>query len=79
MKTYFANFSANNGTCFRTPIKGTNKKELIQRIRSIAEAERFAGNECSWAVWLDDENDEDECNVIAKGGMLANGMRYRIV
>lgn len=79
MKNYQANFSANNGTSFETPIKGTNKKELIQRIRSIAEAERFAGNECSWAVWLDDENNEDEYNIIAKGGMLANGMRYRII
>lgn len=30
---YYANFNANNGTSFRTPIDGTNKNDLIKRIR----------------------------------------------
>jgi len=34
------------------PITGTNKSILIKDIRHIAEANRFAGNECSWSVFI---------------------------
>lgn len=48
---YFANFFANNGTSYREPIEGYNKKELLKRIRSIALGNRFQGNKCTWMVW----------------------------
>ena len=72
---YYANFDANNGTHYGTPITGTNKKELIKDIRSIAEAERFAGNECCWCVYIKD-SDGDSVSV-ARGGMVSNGCRWR--
>lgn len=74
MQTYYANFNANNGTCNGTPITGANKKELIKDIRHIAEGNRFAGNECSWLVWVESG---ENCISVAKGGMLSNGTRWR--
>lgn len=74
MTTYYANFEANNGTRYAAPIKGTNKAKLIQDIRSIAEAERFQGNECSWRVWI---KDGEDCINIAHGGISDNGSRWR--
>lgn len=72
---YYANFNANNGTSYGKPITGTNKAELIKDIRSIAEAERFAGNECSWCVYTKDSN--GDYISVARGGMLPNGCRWR--
>ena len=48
---YFANFNANNGTSYREPIEGYNKKELLKKIRSIALGNRFQGSMCTWMVW----------------------------
>lgn len=53
---YYANFRVNNGTCYMRPITGTNKKELRNRIRDHAEAERFAGNEGTFSVWHEDKD-----------------------
>lgn len=75
MKIYYANFNANNGTCYGEPITGTNKAKLIKDIRHIAEAERFAGNECSWCVYI--KGRDDEYISVARGGMMPGGYRWR--
>ena len=50
---YFANFTANNGTSLQRDIEGNNKFELLARIRHIAMANRFEGNNARW--WVEDE------------------------
>lgn len=55
------------------PITGTNKSVLIKDIRHIAEANRFAGNECSWSVFKEGDNYIS----IARGGMWPDGSRWR--
>lgn len=60
MKTYYANFWANNGTHYNTPITDTNKAKIISDIKEIAKGERFAGNCASWKVWYKDA-DENIC------------------
>ena len=70
---YYANFSANNGTHMMTPIEDSNKSRIIKSIRNIANGNRFDGGECAWSVW--DQNDK----VVAKGGTLSDGTRYREV
>ena len=72
MKTYQANFYANNGTRFIKPIEDTNLKRIIKSVRETAEGERFLGNECSWSVWIKESDEE-----VASGGVCSNGMRYR--
>jgi len=56
------------------PITGTNKSVLIKDIRHIAEANRFAGNECSWSVLI---KEGDNYISIARGGMWPDGSRWR--
>ena len=51
--TYYANFNANNGTRLMNDIFGSNKKDLLRRIRRMAMAERFQGNSATW--WVCDE------------------------
>lgn len=75
MKTYKANFKANNGTRFMNPIEGTNLKKIIKDIREIAEGERFEGNECSWWVYTEEDGRD---TAVAAGGMMSDGTRYRI-
>ncbi len=74
MRTYFANFKANNGTSLMEPITGTNKSILIKDIRHIAEANRFAGNECSWSVFI---KEGENFISVARGGMWSDGSRWR--
>lgn len=74
MKTYYANFYANNGTRWAKPITSNNKKELIKDIRKTAEGERFFNNECSWEVWT---YEGDREVTIARGGITSWGKRYR--
>ena len=69
---YYANFTANNGTSFKNPITGNNKKNLIRDIRNIAEGERFLGNKCFWSVR------DDSGIYVAAGGVDSNGRRYRL-
>ena len=69
---YFANFSANNGTHYAQDITDTNKERLIKVIRSAANGNRFAGNECSWHV----HNEQGEC--VAAGYTLTTGQRCRV-
>lgn len=64
---YYANFCANNGTQFREPICGTNKKKLIKDIRRIAEGNRFSCNECSWCVYIESGGFRIS---VARGGMM---------
>lgn len=72
MKTYYADFYANNGTHLCKLITDTNKNRLIKRIRTIENAERFEGNETKWHVW-------DEAGIsVAYGGTRCNGTKYRI-
>ena len=78
MKTYYANFNANNGTHFQKPIEDTNLKRIIKSVRETAEGERFANNECGWSVWIEDESRRDGCRYVAMGGMYSNGKRYRV-
>lgn len=68
--TYYASYLANHSTRNAEPIKGTNKKELIRDIRTIAEGETHPGGDCSWVVQAEDGG------VIAIGG-LQKGIRYR--
>lgn len=72
MKTYKANFNT-NGTSFLIPIEGNNKSQLIKDIREIANGNRFAGNECTWEVWIEEGNN---IKYIAKGGTYANGVKW---
>lgn len=76
---YYANFKANNGTSFASPIESDNKNELIKAIRSIAEANRFQGNSCSWFVWyIDYKTYKSQASVcVASGGIGRDGKRYR--
>lgn len=76
---YYANFQANNGTTFSQPIESENKNDLIKTIRSVAEAERFSGNTCSWKVWYDDyKTYKTRASIcVASGGVARNGKRYR--
>lgn len=78
MATYYANFNANNGTRFQKPIEDTNLKRIIKSVRETAEGERFANNECSWSVWVEDESRSSGCRYLAAGGMYSNGRRYRV-
>ena len=76
MKTYKANFNANNGTRFMKPIEDTNLSRIIKSVRETAEGNRFANSECSWTVWVD--SDDGRSEVVAAGGMRSTGSRYRI-
>ena len=78
MTTYYANYNANNGTCFREPIEGTNLKRIIKDIREIAEGNRFVHNECKWSVWVKDESRPYGVRYLAMGGVRSNGQRYRV-
>lgn len=69
---YFANFNANNGTCYDHDITDTNKARIIRRIANTANGNRFAGNECSWHV-LDEQG-----NCVAAGYTLPSGQRCRV-
>lgn len=71
MKTYYANYNANNGTRFSEDITGTNKAKLIAEIREIAEGSRYEGSECTWMV-----KDDKGC-IVAMGGCDCKGRRYR--
>lgn len=53
-KTYYANFSCNNGTTLREPLTDTNKQRLEKEIKGWVEAECFYGNNYHW--WVEDEN-----------------------
>ena len=75
MKTYYANFVANNGTRFMNPIKDTNLKRIIKGVRRCAESERFLYNSCSWSVWIYNRNGFEQ--IVAAGGMDTRGVRYR--
>ena len=77
MRTYYANFSANNGTYLQNPIEDTCLERIIKDVRAIAEGNRLAGNECSWSVWVEDESRMSGCRYLAAGGMYSNGQRYR--
>lgn len=68
---YFANFLANGNTYYRDELEYTNKKTAIAEIRSIANANRFAGNECNWSVY----DDNGKC--VAGGGTFASGLKWR--
>ena len=76
MKTYKANFLANNGTRFMNPIEDTNLRRIVRSVRETAEGERFLNNECYWSVWILHPNGCEE--TVAAGGMNSNGSRYRI-
>lgn len=69
---YYANFSANNGVKFATPIEGTDKSRLIRAIRAFANGERCVGSECEW--WVFDERGEE----VARGGTTCTGWKYRV-
>lgn len=69
---YFANYTANNGTCLIREITDTNKARIIKVISDIANAERFAGSECRWYV-------HDERGVcVAMGYTSKTGQRFRV-
>lgn len=75
MKTYYANFNANNGTRLSSDLEDTNLARIIKTIRDIAEGNRFADGNCSWAVY---EQDDDCMRCVAAGGYNACGGRYRV-
>ena len=66
MKTYYANFNANNGTSLDKSITDTNKQRLIKDIMEIAEGECYCNNSASWYV-LDEDGNE-----IASGEIYKN-------
>lgn len=57
MKTYYANFNANNGTFLKSALKSNNKRELLKTIREIANSNRTEGNDASF--WI--ENTDGTC------------------
>jgi hypothetical protein len=69
---YYANFNANNGTRYAKDITDTNKERIIKTISSVANGNRFAGNDCSWRV----HNEHGKC--VAYGYTLPSGQRCRI-
>lgn len=62
MGKYFANFRTNNGSSLMKPVEYSSKKNAVASIRKWAVAETFAGNEFTWCVT--DENN----NEVARGG-----------
>ena len=55
-KTYYANFSCNNGTTLIEPLTDTNKQRIEKDIKSWVKAECFYGNKYHW--WVEDEDGE---------------------
>lgn len=73
---YKANFRVNNGTRLQKPITGTSKTEVRNRIRRMALAELFQGNEGMFTVWYDDDNSFRRCVYYAE--ISRNGKVYYI-
>ena len=68
---YFANFLANGNTRYKGEQVYTNKRTAIAEIRSIANANRFIGNECQWSVY----SEKGKC--VAMGGTMTTGQMWR--
>lgn len=68
---YIASFSANNGTTVAGGMEYTNISKAVSGIRTMAEGNRYAGNDCKWEVRVDDM-------VVAAGGVGRDGKRYRV-
>ena len=73
---YKANFIVNNGTRLQHPISGTSKTDVRNRIRRLALAELFQGNEGTFTVWYEDPDGFRRC--VYYGKISRNGKVYYI-
>lgn len=73
--TYYANFKANNGTCWLRDCQFTNKEAAIRAAKHAADAERFEGNEAKWYVYTR-EDDYSPCICVASGIIDRNGRSH---